>query len=58
MDKRRKLTLNQVKDFLLKRGLIVIEKNKKNLQDKDLKSLYYTFISGVGIISFFLQFQF
>ena len=31
MNKKRKLTLNQVKDFLLKRGLIAIEKNKKNL---------------------------
>ena len=53
MNKKRKLTLNQVKDFLLKRGLIAIEKNKKNLQNKDLKNLYYTFISGVGIILFF-----
>ena len=53
MNKRRKLTLNQVKDFLLKRGLIVIEKNKKNLQNEDLRSLYYTFISALGIISFF-----
>ena len=53
INKRKKLTLSKVKDFLLKRGLIVIEKNKKNLQDKDLKSLYYTFISGLGIISFF-----
>jgi len=53
INKRRKLTLNKVKDFLLKRGLIVIEKNKKNLQNEDLRSLYYTFISALGIISFF-----
>ena len=53
INKRKKLTLSKVKDFLLKRGLIAIEKNKKNLQNKGLKSLYYTFISGVGIISFF-----
>ena len=47
-----KLNLNQVKEFLLKKNL-VIKKNKKNLFSKDFKSFNYTFLSSLVIVGIF-----
>jgi len=51
--KKNKLTLNQVKKFLSIKGLMVIEKNKKNFTRNNLKSFYLTFLCSFGIILFF-----
>jgi len=54
MDKKKivKLNLKQVKEFLLKKNL-VIKKNRKTLFSNDFKSFYYTAISSFIIIIFF-----
>jgi len=51
--KKNQLTLNQVKKFLLIKGLMITEKNKKNFIRNNLKSFYLTFLCSFGIILFF-----
>ena len=50
---QKKITLNQVKKFLLKKGLIVTEKNKKFFFRNDFKSIYFTALSSLVLILFF-----
>ena len=47
-----KLNLNQVKEFLLKKNL-VIKKNKKSLFSNDFKSFNYTVICSLAIVAIF-----
>ncbi len=47
-----KLNLSQVKEFLLKKNL-VIKKNKKNLFSNDFKSFNYTLLSSLIIVAIF-----
>jgi len=51
--KKNQLTLSQVKKFLLIKGLMITEKNKKNFIRNNLKSFYLTFLCSFGIILFF-----
>ena len=53
MNKKRKITLHQVREFLFKRGLIAIEKNKKNFLKDSFKGFYYTLLSSFVIIGLF-----
>tara|TARA_B100001996_G_scaffold129063_1_gene98002 strand:- start:91 stop:1221 length:1131 start_codon:yes stop_codon:yes gene_type:complete len=53
MNKKRKITLHQVREFLFKRGLIAIEKNKKSFLKDSFKGFYYTLLSSFVIIGFF-----
>ena len=52
MHKKKPLKLNQIKDFLLKKGLTVIKKKKIIFLNKDLRSLYLTILCSIGIIMF------
>ena len=47
-----KINLKQVKEFLLKKNL-VIKKNRKSLFSEDFESFYYTALSSLAIIIFF-----
>ena len=53
MNKKRKITLHQVREFLFKRGLIAIEKNKKSFLKDSFKGFYYTLLSSFVIIGLF-----
>jgi len=53
MNKKKKITFHQVREFLFKRGLIAIEKNKKNFLKDNFKGFYYTLLSSFLIIGFF-----
>tara|TARA_B100000029_G_scaffold460493_1_gene491509 strand:+ start:2956 stop:4086 length:1131 start_codon:yes stop_codon:yes gene_type:complete len=53
MNKKRRITLHQVRNFLFKRGLIAIEKNKKSFLKDNFKGFYYTLLSSFVIIGFF-----
>lgn len=50
---KKKLNLEQVKKFLLRKGLVIKKKNRKNFIEGDTKSLYLTALSSLGIILFF-----
>ena len=52
MNKKKPLKLDQIKDFLLSRGLTVIKKKKIIFLNKDLRSLYLTILCSIGIIMF------
>ena len=52
MNKKKPLKLDQIKDFLLKKGLTVIKKRKFFFLNKDLRSLYLTILCSIGIIIF------
>ena len=52
MNKKNPLKLDQIKDFLLKKGLTVIKKKKIFFLNKDLRSLYLTILCSIGIIMF------
>ena len=52
MNKKNPLKLDQIKDFLLKKGLTVIKKKKIIFLNKDLRSLYLTILCSIGIIMF------
>ena len=52
MNGKKLLKLNQIKDFLLKKGLTVIKKKKIIFLNKDLRSLYLTILCSIGIIMF------
>ena len=53
MNNKKKLTFHQVREFLFKRGLIAIEKNKKSFLKDGFKGFYYTLLSSFVIIGFF-----
>ena len=52
MNKKKPLKINQIKEFLLKKGLTVIKKKKIFFLNKDLRSLYLTILCSIGIIMF------
>ena len=52
---KKKLTLNQVKKFLLKKGLTTITNNKKNFLNNNFKSFYLTALSSSVLILFFFS---
>ena len=52
MNGKKLLKLDQIKDFLLKKGLTVIKKKKIIFLNKDLRSLYLTILCSIGIIMF------
>lgn len=54
MLKKNKLTILQVKNFLSKKGLIIKKKDKKFLNN-DLKNIYFTFLSSIILIMFFIS---
>jgi len=52
MNKRKVFKLNQIKEFLLKKGLTIVKKKKLNFLNKDLRSLYFTFLCSLAVITF------
>ena len=52
MHKKKILKLDQIKEFLFKKGFTIIKKKKINFLNKDSKSLYLTFLCSLGIIMF------
>ena len=52
MNKKKVLKLDQIKDFLFKKGFTVIKKKKIIFLNKDLRSLYLTILCSIGIIMF------
>ena len=52
MNKKKPLKLDQIKEFLLKKGLTVIKKRKINFLNKDSRSLYFTFLCSLVVIIF------
>ena len=52
MNKKKPFKLDQIKDFLLTKGLTVIKKKKIIFLNKDLRSLYLTILCSIGIIMF------
>ena len=53
INKKTRITFNQVKEFLLKKDFIVKKKDKKKLLNNDFKALYYTFLSSLALILIF-----
>jgi len=53
INKKTRITFNQIKEFLLKRGFIVKKKSNKKLLNNDFKPLYYTFLSSLVLILIF-----
>ena len=53
INKKTRITFNQVKEFLLKKGFILKKKDKKKLLNNDFKALYYTFLSSLALILIF-----
>ena len=53
INKKTKITFNQVKEFLLKKNFILKKKDKKKLLNNDFKALYYTFLSSLALILIF-----
>jgi Bax protein len=53
MNRKKIFKLDQIKEFLLKKGLIVIKKKKLNFLNKDSRSLYFTFLCSLAVITFF-----
>jgi len=51
--KKTRITFNQIKEFLLKRGFVVKKKSDKKLLNNDFKPLYYTFLSSLALILIF-----
>ncbi len=52
MSKNKKLKLNQIKEFLLSKGFIVIKKKKITFISEELRSLYLTTLCSFAIIIF------
>ena len=52
MSKKKTLNLNQIKEFLLSKGFIVIKKKKITFFSAELKSLYLTTLCSFAIIIF------
>ena len=55
INKKARITFNQVKEFLLKKGFIV--KKKKTLLNNDFKALYYAFLSSLALILIFFSYS-
>ena len=53
ISKKTRITFNQIKEFLLKRGFVVKKKSNKKLLNNDFKPLYYTFLSSLALILIF-----
>ena len=53
INKKTRITFNQIKEFLLKRGFVVKKKSNKKLLNNDFKPLYYTFLSSLALILIF-----
>jgi len=53
MVNKKSLTFTQVKEFLSRKGFIIINKNKKKFQESNIKNLYLTFASSLLVILFF-----
>ena len=53
ISKKTRITFNQIKEFLLKKGFTVKKKDKKKLLNNDFKALYYTFLSSLALILIF-----
>ena len=53
INKKTRITFDQVKEFLLKKGLILKKKDKKKLLNNDFKALHYTFLSSLVLILIF-----
>ena len=51
MNKKKILKLDQIKEFLLKKGFTIIR--KKKFLSNDSRSLYLTFLCSVGVVMFF-----
>ena len=52
MNRKKVFKLDQIKEFLLKKGLTVIKKRKKFFLNKDSRSLYFTFLCSLAVITF------
>jgi len=52
MNKRKVFKLNQIKEFLLKNGLTIVKKKKLNFLNKGSRSLYFTFLCSLVVITF------
>jgi len=52
MNRKKVFKLDQIKEFLLKKGFTVIKKKKINFLNKDTRSLYFTFLCSVVVIIF------
>ena len=52
MNRKKVFKLDQIKEFLLKKGLTVIKKKKLNFLNKDSRSLYFTFLCSLAVITF------
>ena len=52
MSRKKVFKLDQIKEFLLKKGLTVIKKKKLNFLNKDSRSLYLTFLCSLVVIIF------
>ena len=53
INKKATIKINQVKQFLLKKGFTVKKRDKKKLLNNDFKALYYTFLSSLALILIF-----
>ena len=53
VNKKTKITFNQVKEFLLKKNFVLKKKGKKKLLNNDFRALYYTFFSSLALILIF-----
>ena len=56
MSKKKTLKLNQIKEFLLSKGFIVIKKKKITFFSEELRSLYLTTLCSFAIIIFSFSF--
>jgi Bax protein len=52
MSREKVFKLDQIKEFLLKKGLTVIKKRKINFINKNSRSLYFTFFCSLAVITF------
>ena len=52
---KKTLNLEEVKNFLKKKGFVISKKTSSNFFNKDLKSFYYTGLSSLGILLFFFM---
>ena len=53
INKKTRITFNQIKEFLLKKGFIIKKKSNNKLLNNDFKPLYYTFLSSLVLILIF-----
>ena len=53
MSRKKILKLDLIKEFLLKKNLIIVKRKKISFLDRDSGSLYLTFLCSIGVIMFF-----